>query len=222
MTLKSGKLASPSWPATIYTRFDRKKTGRPDFMGILTDLKLPGAGFDIHNHKQLQENPGLTFVLFISSPATQGFVKLRTRDPLDSPNIDPNYFKDKSEVENCVNAARFVEELSKTNSFASLNASVDINRIAPCEDKTFGSDEYWACFLGHVIHGQHYSGTCKMGPLSDPNSVVDTQLKVKGVQGLRVVDSSIMPTLISSCNNAPAIMIGEKGASMILQDLRAR
>lgn len=86
-----------------------------------------------------------------------------------------------------------------------------------CGDLTVGSDKYLQCVIQHHITTVwHFAGSCKMG--SDPMAVVDNRLKVHGVNRLRVVDASIMPTLVGGNTNAPAIMIGEKGASLILSD----
>jgi choline dehydrogenase-like flavoprotein len=83
------------------------------------------------------------------------------------------------------------------------------------------SDDYIECFLRHwsfTIY--HPVGTCKMGPISDPMAVVDAQLRTYGVKNLRVIDASIMPSLVGANTNAPSIMIGEKGAAMIIEKWR--
>ena len=98
------------------------------------------------------------------------------------------------------------------------------NQIRPLKDKfscgqyeTF-SDDYFECYLKHWSHTvYHPAGTCKMGPKKDPMAVVDSELKLHGIQNLRVIDASIMPAITGCNTNAPTIMIGEKGADMIIK-----
>lgn len=85
-----------------------------------------------------------------------------------------------------------------------------------CENLQFGSDDYWECVLrryGTTLG--HHVGTCKMGPSSDPDSVVDPELRVKGIKNLRVVDGSIMPNIVVGHTNSVIMMIGEKASDMI-------
>ena len=78
------------------------------------------------------------------------------------------------------------------------------------------SDAYWECAARHITHNfDHDVGTCAMGPPSDPNAVVDPELRVYGVPNLRVADASIMPTIVSGNTQAPVIMIAEKAADLI-------
>lgn len=85
-----------------------------------------------------------------------------------------------------------------------------------CEHVPFRSDQYWECLIVNYASSlQHQSGTCKMGPSSDSNAVVNPELQVYGVKGLRVVDASIIPILPASHTNSVVFMIGEKAADLV-------
>lgn len=106
--------------------------------------------------------------------------------------------------------------LSQTKAFQKFDSKLNTIPFPGCEHLRFGSDEYWGCAVRTVTTTlQHQVGTCKMGPDSDPDAVVDPELRVRGVEGLRVVDASIMPVIPASHTMAPAYMIGEKAADMI-------
>lgn len=112
-----------------------------------------------------------------------------------------------------------MEKLSRTHSMRQINARPNPNRLRGCLQHDTSSDEYWACFARYLTASiYHPSGTCKMGPISDRQAVVDDRLRVHGIAGLRVVDTSIMPTIVSGNTNAPVIMIAEKAADMIKED----
>ncbi|XP_012527094.2 glucose dehydrogenase [FAD, quinone] [Monomorium pharaonis] len=152
-------------------------------------------------------------------PRSKGFIKLKSADPHEAPVIIPNYFEDLRDLQVLVESVRFIESMSRTRLWRQLNARPNPNLIPGCSQFNGSSDEYWACYARHFTSTiYHPVGTCKMGPASDPYAVVDARLRVHGIVGLRVIDASIMPHIVSGNTNAPTIMIAEKGADMIKED----
>lgn len=118
-----------------------------------------------------------------------------------------------------VEGAQFGLKITRTSIFEAVNATFNPIVIPGCSGLVFLSDEFFKCVAQHYSQTiYHPVGTCKMGPRRDRMAVVDPRLKVHGVRGLRVIDASIMPYIVSGNTNAPTIMIGEKGADMIKED----
>lgn len=118
-----------------------------------------------------------------------------------------------------IEGAKFGYQVAQTDIFQAVNASLNTHAGQGCSGLEFLSDEFWRCQARHYSQTiYHPVGTCKMGPQSDPWAVVDPRLKVHGVNGLRVIDASIMPYITTGNTNAPTIMIGEKGADLIKED----
>lgn len=106
--------------------------------------------------------------------------------------------------------------IATSKHFQRYNTTLNTIPFPGCETISFGSDEYWACAVRHVSTTLgHQVGTCKMGPVTDSEAVVDPQLRVHGIKGLRVVDGSIMPNIVAGHTNAVIFMIGEKASDLI-------
>ncbi|XP_042239057.1 glucose dehydrogenase [FAD, quinone]-like [Homarus americanus] len=156
----------------------------------------------------------------LTRPKSRGTVRLRSGHPRDAPLIDPNYLSHPDDVKTLIKAIRFALALGNTSALREEHGARFHDKVLPgCEGLKEGSDSYWECYLRHMVSSAiHFAGSCKMGPVNDYYSVVDHNLKVRGVAGLRVIDASIMPLVVSGNTNAAVIMIGEKGADLIKQD----
>jgi choline dehydrogenase-like flavoprotein len=151
---------------------------------------------------------GATCNAYHSRPRSRGSVMLRSSNPLDAPLIDPNSFAEPYDLERHIDGIKVTQEVGRSKSMMKF---VDQEHFPSAKCKT--KQDYIDVARANARSSYHPVGTCKMG--RDNLAVVDTQLRVRGIDGLRVCDSSIMPHIVSSNTNAPTIAIAEKAADMI-------
>lgn len=162
-----------------------------------------------------------TIMPMLLHPKSIGYLRLGSTNPRDPPKFYGNYVSDPDNVDmkTMIAAMKFILDLIETPPFKKHGVRVHDKPVPGCESYVKDFNKYWDCALrtfSVTLH--HQVGTCKMGPSSDPNAVVDPRLKVYGVNGLRVADTSIIPNALSAHTNAPSVMVGEKCADMIKQD----
>lgn len=149
-------------------------------------------------------------------PQSRGTIKLTSADPFVRPKINPNYLSVEADARPLVWALKLVMSLVRTDALQRLGATADTGRAEFCERHEFATDAYWRCLVRYHTRGEnHHAGTCKMGPASDPDAVVDPELRVHRVRGVRVADASVMP-LQPNCNPiGPIVMVAERAAHFI-------
>lgn len=165
---------------------------------------------DLARHAEHIPGHGVTLLACNIRPKSRGAVTLRTNDPADPPAVDPNYMADPDDWRIAVNAFHAMREVLDAPAFRGvLKAEKLPGPSVRTDDQIRDYIRQWAKTDYHPV------GTCKMG--IDDQAVVDPRLRVHGLSGLRVIDSSIMPNIISGNTQAPSMMVGEKGAELILQ-----
>ena len=176
----------------------------------IPDLQLVFVVALVDDHaRKAHFSHGISCHVDVLRPYSRGTVGIRSADPRVAPVIDPQFLSDERDLQLLIKGGQTQQRLMESTPFNSVRGKmlypVDINNAKAMEQdiRNRADTQY------------HPVGTCKMGPDSDPMAVVDPQLRVKGIAGLRVADASIMPTLIGGNTNAPSIMIGEKCAELI-------
>ncbi|CAH0406808.1 unnamed protein product [Chilo suppressalis] len=150
-------------------------------------------------------------------PESRGKIKLKSKNPEDDPLIYTGFFSKESDLDKYVDIMMDFVSVINTTYFRNVNSDVVKVDIKQCEGLKFKSREYWKCYSLYMAGSLYHTvGTCAMGPQGE--GVVDERLRVRGVNGLRVVDASVMPTITSGNTNAPTIMIAEKASDLIKED----
>lgn len=157
----------------------------------------------------------INFTPTVLHPRSRGTIRLRNRDPFTPPIINARYLTDPQDVETLVDGIKIAIRLSEAEAFKKYGLRLDRTPVRGCESLEFGCDAYWRCAVRRNTGPEnHQAGSCRMGPPGDPGAVVDPELRVHGIDRLRVMDASIMPKVTSGNTNAPTIMIAEKGSDM--------
>jgi choline dehydrogenase len=188
----------------IFARVD-PEARRPDVQFHLATLSSDMAGSPPHAFS------GFTLSVCQLRPEARGFVRIRSADPLQPPVMQPNYLSAEADRRTLVAGIKLARRLATTRALAPYVKAE--YRPGPEANSDAALLEFARATGGTIFHP---SGTCKMG--SDALAVVDPALRVHGLEGLRVVDCSVMPTLTSGNTNLPVIMIAEKAADLILAD----
>jgi choline dehydrogenase len=200
-----GVFATNNTAGNIYLR-SLPGLARPDIQIIFTTLNMDSALW----FPGLTKPPVYRYTARggLLHPASRGWVKLRSDDPHDKPRIFFNMFGEREDLDTMIRAIRYSRELFTHKPLADLVE----RELSP--GPGLQTDEELGRFLRRTVsHRHHPVGTCSMGV--GPLAVVDAELRVRGIEGLRVVDASVMPDEPSGNTNVPTIMIAEKAADMI-------
>lgn len=192
------------------------------FVKTRPELETPDAQFHLAHAsyadaatRKLEKEPGMTLAVCPLRSESTGSIHIKSADPTVPPAIRGNFLSDAIDVSAIVEGMKIGRSIAEAAPLDPYRAY----EMTPGPDCSTDDDfEAYARETGQTLY--HIVGTAKMGPATDPMAVVDDRLRVHGVPGLRVVDASIMPTLVSGNTNAAAIMIGEKGSDMILEDAK--
>jgi len=196
--------------------FVRSRPGltRPDTQLYFIPMSFHGSKPGRKRALRVDRFGGLTINASPCRPESRGRIEIRSADPGDPPRIYPNFLSTPGDVRVLVDSLKIADQLART---APLAGVIDSRLYLPDGDLTDAQWEDWARATGRTCY--HPTSSCRMG--TDPaESVVDPRLRVHNVDGLRVIDASIMPAVVSGNTAAAATMIGEKGAAMVLEDQR--
>ncbi len=182
------------------------------FIRTQDDLEIPDVQFHfLSSYFYQSKTYGYVIAPCLLRPHSRGTVKLASANPKDKPLIDINYLGDRRDVDLLIEAVRVAYRIGQSEAFNGMNAGL----VQITEDSMSDDSKVEALVRAYVNTAYHPTSTCKMGPADDPTTVVDAELRVHGIDNLRVADASIMPEIISGNTNAPTFMIAEKASDMI-------
>jgi choline dehydrogenase len=205
---RRGYLAVPAISAGCFVRA-HPASETPDSQCSIALYSADTIGGELHPF------PGVTGVCTLLRPESRGFVRINSADPRDVPAIHPNYLATPKDRETIVAGVKVLRRIFQAPALA-RHIAEEIEPGKRCDD----DDDLLDFIRRRGSTTYHPVGTCRMG--QDDNAVVDERLRVRGCAGLRVVDASIMPAVVSGNTNAATIMIGERAADMILEDAKAK
>lgn len=192
--------------------------------GLQLYLNAVGYGDDIQAklYEVNQDKPVSMVFVVLLNPTSVGSIELKSTNPDDNPSIDANYLDTEQDWQTILNGVKYQHNQVNSKAFKKYDGSFIKLPIPACDQFEYLSDAYFKCYIdGMTTTVYHPVGTVKMGPASDKDAVVSSRLRVHGIDNLRVIDASVMPTIVSSNTNAPTIMIGEMGADFIKHDWSA-
>lgn len=204
----AGRPSVLSLPSTVCYAFAKSSPVLEE-----SDLQITfmPASYREGNQSQLDTQPGMTLAAWQQRPDSAGWLRIRSKNPLEHPEIQPNYLSEENDRRVLLAGLKLVRKLMRADALAPYFAG----ELYPGKDVQT-DDALLACARERGTTTFHMIGTCKMGPAQDPLAVVDSALRVHAVQGLRVADASIMPSMPAANTNAATLMIGEKAADLII------
>jgi len=198
---RDGPLTMAAGPVALFAR-TRPELASPDVKISISPFSSDNPAAGLHKFS------GFTVIVYQLRPDSRGEIRLKTTNPFDAPAMIPNYLTDPNDQRTIVDGLRIIRKLLSDRRFEPY---VEREYLPGPEVTTDDELLNYARQYGGTVY--HPTSTCRMGP--DPMAVVDDQLRVHGMEGLRVVDASVMPIVASGNTNAPTIMIAEKAVDMI-------
>lgn len=190
---------------------------RPDMETPDVQFHLAHASYADAATRKLEKQPGMTLAVCQLRPESTGTIHIKSGNPTTPPAIVGNFLSNPVDVDALVEGMKIGRRIAEAGPL-DVYRGPEMTPGPDCADDA--ALEHYARQTGQTLY--HIAGTAKMGPASDRMAVVDERLRVHGLEALRVIDASIMPTLVSGNTNAATIMVAEKGADMVLEDAKSR
>jgi choline dehydrogenase len=208
---RSGPLAVGINQGGCFMQAIPNESKRPDIQFHVATLSADMAGGKVHPFS------GFTLSVCQLRPTSRGHIRIRSADPFEPPEMQPNYLSTELDRQTNIAAVRAARAISQSEAMSPFVKREIKPGISDQSDEALV--EYCRNNGATIFHP---TGTCMMGTDPEKGAVVDARLRVYGVTGLRVVDCSVMPTLVSGNTNAPAVMMAEKLSEMILEDAESK